>query len=103
MDGGGPQLTRIEAAQSAGRSERQMKTANRVASIPADQFTGLVESDNPPTVTKLAEMGTQGVRGAVRTARNWGRTAKPAERLPYCCRTNEKGHPKDGLTHCFHW
>ncbi|MDP1542261.1 MAG: hypothetical protein Q8L99_03835 [Polycyclovorans sp.] len=67
-----------------------MKTANRVASIPADQFTGLVESDNPPTVTKLAEMGTQGVRGAVRTARNWGRT-------------NEKGHPEDGLTHCFHW
>lgn len=70
MDGGGPKLTRKDAAQSAGRSERQMKTANRVASIPADQFTGLVESDNPPTVTKLAEMGTQGVRGAVRCVRH---------------------------------
>ncbi len=42
-----------ETAARAGLSERQRKTALRVASVPADVFEYQVESDSPPTVTKL--------------------------------------------------
>jgi hypothetical protein len=40
-------------------SERQIKTAVRVANVPADVFEAAVESDDPPTVTHLAELGTK--------------------------------------------
>lgn len=56
--GSGPS-SRSAAGADAGMSPRQVKTAMRVANVPADQFEKLVESDNPPTVTKLAEMGKQ--------------------------------------------
>lgn len=46
-------------AQQAGLGERQRKTAVNVANIPADKFEAAVESQTPPTVTKLAEMGKQ--------------------------------------------
>ncbi|HEV8449319.1 MAG TPA: hypothetical protein VGQ44_21020 [Gemmatimonadaceae bacterium] len=46
-----------KAADDAGMSERQELTAVRVANVPADEFEALVESDNPPTVTALAERG----------------------------------------------
>jgi len=49
--------SRTEAATEAGLSKRQKDTALRVAAIPKDQFEELVESDNPPTVTELAELG----------------------------------------------
>lgn len=52
-----PQLTRTIAATEAGLSEHQRKTALRVANIPSDEFDRQVESDNPPTVTALAEQG----------------------------------------------
>ena len=58
-DGPVPSVTRTEAAKEAGLSERQQKTALRVATVPEPEFTEMVESDTPPTVTKLAEMGTQ--------------------------------------------
>jgi hypothetical protein len=59
-DGGDPNvITRTQAADDAGLSERQRKNALRVASVPEDEFTAMVESDNPPTVTKLAEIGTK--------------------------------------------
>ncbi|MCF1744753.1 hypothetical protein [Paradevosia shaoguanensis] len=51
-------LTRTDAAEQAGMSKRQAVTAIRVANVPAEQFEKLVESSTPPTVTKLAEMGT---------------------------------------------
>ena len=38
-------------------SERQQKTAVRVANVPANDFEQAVESEAPPTVTKLADMG----------------------------------------------
>ena len=38
-------------------SERQEKTASRVANIPEQEFEAVVESDDPPSVTKLADMG----------------------------------------------
>lgn len=51
--------TRAEVAASAGLSSHQAKTAIRVANIPAEQFDRLVDSPTPPTVTKLAELGTK--------------------------------------------
>ena len=56
---GGLQLTRRSAAEEAGISERQQKTAIRVASIPADEFEKKIESDFPPTVTALMVEGPQ--------------------------------------------
>lgn len=53
--GGAP--TRSQAAHDAGMSRDQMHTALRVANVPADQFDAQVDSDNPPTVTALAEQG----------------------------------------------
>ena len=58
-DGADPSVTRKLAAEQAGLSERQRKTALRVANVPEQDFNQSVESDNPPTVTKLAEMGKQ--------------------------------------------
>ena len=58
-DGAGTKvLTRKEAAAEAGLSERQRVTAQRVASVPAEEFEKAVEADEPATVTKLAEAGT---------------------------------------------
>lgn len=52
-----PVVSRTQAATDAGLSEHQRKQAIRVASVPRDEFESLVESDNPPTVSALAEMG----------------------------------------------
>ncbi len=59
-DGSGPRR-RKEAGDAAGMSDRQVKTAIRVANVPAEDFERQVESDTPPTVTKLAEQGKQSV------------------------------------------
>lgn len=58
-NGGAPTSapTRREAGDAAGMSRDQQVTAVRVANVPAEQFEA-VESDTPPTVTKLADMGT---------------------------------------------
>ena len=57
-DGADPKVpTRKDVASKAGMSERQRKTALRVANIPKEEFEQAVESDNPPTVTALAERG----------------------------------------------
>jgi hypothetical protein len=52
-------VSQREAAKDAGMSERQIKTAVRVANVPAETFDAAIESDNPPTITKLAEAGTK--------------------------------------------
>jgi hypothetical protein len=46
-----------QAAEDAGMSQRQRETAVRVANVPDDIFEVAVESDAPPTVTQLAEIG----------------------------------------------
>lgn len=51
--------TRKAAAADAGVSEFQAKQAIRVANVPAETFEKLVESDSPPTISALAEMGTK--------------------------------------------
>lgn len=53
----GALLNRTQAAQDAGLSEHQRKTALRVANVPDSEFESAVDSDNPPTVTELARMG----------------------------------------------
>jgi hypothetical protein len=45
-DGDGP-CTIKEAGAKAGLSERQQKTAIRVANVPAEEFEAQVESDSP--------------------------------------------------------
>ena len=57
-DGGGPPVTRTQIARDAGLSERQRKTALRIASVPEPDFTAAIDSPKPPTVTALAAMGT---------------------------------------------
>lgn len=50
--------SRQRATKEAGLSERQVKTAVRVANVPAEHFEEQIESANPPTVTELARQGT---------------------------------------------
>jgi hypothetical protein len=62
--GGRPPVgSRKAAAESAGLSEHQRKTALRVATIPAEDFDYAVESQDPPTITELAEQGTVSCEG----------------------------------------
>lgn len=49
--------TRSDAAREAGLSKHQKDTALRVANVAPEVFEALVESDAPPTVTALADMG----------------------------------------------
>lgn len=51
--------SRYGAGHDAGMSDRQIKTAVRVANVPEPTFEAAVESPAPPTVTKLADMGRQ--------------------------------------------
>lgn len=44
-------------AREAGLSKDQQVQAVRVASVPESEFEDLIDSDTPPTVTKLAEQG----------------------------------------------
>jgi hypothetical protein len=53
----GAVLSQENAADAAGISERQRKTAVRVANVPASEFESAIERDKPETVTALAEMG----------------------------------------------
>ena len=56
-EGANTKFTQNEAAREAGMSKHQQVTAVRVASVPAEEFERQVESDNPPTITALAEQG----------------------------------------------
>jgi hypothetical protein len=60
-------LSQREAAEAAGISEHQQLQAVRVANVPDAEFEAAVESENPTTVTALAEMGKKTVskRGRV--------------------------------------
>lgn len=55
--GADPPVTRTQAGADAGLSDRQRKTALRLAAIPEPEFDRQVESSAPPTVTRLAEQG----------------------------------------------
>ena len=55
--------SRKKSATEAGLSEHEAKTALRVANVPEESFEEQVESDNPPTITALAEQGKQKPNG----------------------------------------
>jgi hypothetical protein len=75
QEGALPSLTRSQAAENAGLSEHQRKTALRVANIPFDELVRTIESANPPTITELAE------RGLIKRGSNTGVAMSPhAER-----------------------
>jgi hypothetical protein len=58
--GGRPPVdSRKAVAKNAGLSEHQRKTALRVANVPKGERDALIESDNPLTVTQLAERGKE--------------------------------------------
>jgi hypothetical protein len=58
--------SRVEAATDAGLSERQTKTALRVAAVPAETFDALVDGKGRPAkVTELARVGTKAARKPV--------------------------------------
>ena len=51
----GPEKSdRRKAAEAAGMSRHQMYQAMKVADIPEDDFERLIEDDDPPTLTELA-------------------------------------------------
>jgi len=56
-DGAVP-ISRTSVATDAGVSERQRKTALRIASVPEPDFEAAIRSDAPPTITELAARGT---------------------------------------------
>lgn len=49
--------SRGSVAREAGLSPKQAVTAVRVSNVPREAFEAAVESDDPPSVTRLAEMG----------------------------------------------
>jgi hypothetical protein len=55
--GGASPVSQAEAGRQAGMSPDQIKDSVRVANVPDDDFERLVESDDPPSVTQLAELG----------------------------------------------
>ncbi|HWG75552.1 MAG TPA: hypothetical protein VN660_02030 [Steroidobacteraceae bacterium] len=57
-DGAVPPVTRTQAANEAGLSERQRKTALRLANVPETEFVAAIHSERPPTITELAMRGT---------------------------------------------
>jgi hypothetical protein len=83
QEGALPSLTRSQAAEDAGLSEHQRKTALRVANIPLDEFVRAVESASPPTITELAE------RGIVRRGNTGVAMSPHAERGDDCYETPE--------------
>jgi hypothetical protein len=54
-----PPVTRTQMATDAGLSERQRKTALRIANVPEATFDAHVESPRPPSITQLANLGKE--------------------------------------------
>lgn len=54
-----PKVSHTRAARDGGLSNDQRKQAQRVANVPEEEFEQAVESEGPPTVSKLAEQGTR--------------------------------------------
>lgn len=50
-------VSQRQAAHDAGIKERQQVTAVRVANVPAEDFDRQLDSNSPPSLTKLAEQG----------------------------------------------
>lgn len=72
----GPERSEVrKAAEAAGMSRKQMYRALWVARLPEEEFEAAIESDDPPSVTELADRG----RGADPT-----RQGRRFKRCPHC-------------------
>ena len=71
---------RDQAAHDAGLSKHQKDTALQVNNVPREQFENLVESENPPSVTQLAEMGKKKPEPRKKQKPKKGRKQKPKQR-----------------------
>lgn len=87
-----PQSQR-EAAARAGMSKDQEKTARRVAEVPEGEFEEAVESDDPPSVTALAELGRDSREGFKSATRLLGAVG----RFHRYTRDESPGEAADGL------
>lgn len=52
-----PPMSQRQAASAVGFSEHQEKQARRVAEIPVAEFERMVDSESPPTISTLADIG----------------------------------------------
>jgi hypothetical protein len=59
MSGSEHKLSKYKVGENAGMSNRQIKDSVWIANVPDELFNSLVESDTPPTITTLAELGTK--------------------------------------------
>ena len=73
--------TRTQAATDAGLSERQRKTALRVASVDDETFNTAIDAPVPPTITELAEWG----RASLKPAEAWLDDARALETFARFC------------------
>ena len=80
QEGDLPSVTRTQVAEDAGLSEHQRKTALQVNNVPREQFETLVESQHPPSVTQLAEMGKKKPEPRKKQKPRKGRKQKPKQR-----------------------
>lgn len=77
-------MTKRRLAEEAGMSLHKMRQCIRVAAIPEDQFEELVESDSPPTIEALANLG-----------RRLGKPRKPPAVTCPTCGGSGKVRPED--------
>jgi hypothetical protein len=80
-----PELTRSQAAREAGLSDHQRKTALRVATVPTEDFDYAIESQDPPTVTQLASLGTQTCPPPIENPREPADRAEVLEAIKAVC------------------
>ncbi|WIY24242.1 hypothetical protein [Parasedimentitalea psychrophila] len=101
-------LSRTEAAAQAGLSNNQKATALRLAKIPENEFEKLTKRDGPqPTVTELAERGTQ-KREVIVIDHTGGRDPKVFNRIIHFtsaleCAVAELSGNADLLEHMLDW
>lgn len=85
-DGGGPTsggdhpTTQREAAEEAGFSKHQEVQARRVAQVLAEEFVKAAESDDPPSVTAMAERGMKSRGDASQESGGEDRRPEPTSR-----------------------
>ncbi len=78
-----PLQTKRRMAREAGIGLHQMRQMVRVANIPEEEFERLIESEKPPTVEVLANLGRRKRAG-------WNNTKRKPEPCPYCNGTGKR-------------
>ena len=88
--GGTHPVSQRGAAEQAGMSKEQEKTARRVAEISEDEFEAAIESEDPPTITTLTRPTGPGFVKARHLVGDLGRFYE-------FCQAEDPGHVASGL------